>query len=134
MATIELCLDTNVLIEFLKNREPGATALERALLNYRCGITAITHYELLFGMARARRSIGEEVLTESLVVLPLNRAAAAQAAYLHAHLIQGNQDIGVKDTLIAAICLTQAVPLLTANVRHFARIKGLTVFDPAQWP
>ena len=74
MATLELCVDTNLLINFLKNREPGATALERALLNYHCGMTSITHYELLYGMARARRSIGEEVLTEALTVLPLDRA------------------------------------------------------------
>jgi len=25
MATLELCIDTNILIDFLKNREPGAT-------------------------------------------------------------------------------------------------------------
>jgi tRNA(fMet)-specific endonuclease VapC len=134
MATLELCLDTNVLIDFLKNREPGATAFERALLHYRCGITAITHYEVLYGMARARRSIGEEVLTEALAVLPLDRAAAARAARLHAYLIHANQEIGVKDTLIAAICLTHAMPLLTANVRHFTRVEGLTVIDPADWP
>ena len=134
MATLELCVDTNLLIDFLKNREPGATALERALLNYHCGMTSITHYELLYGMARARRSIGEEVLTEALTVLPLDRVAAARAARLHAQLVHANQDIGVKDTLIAAICLAHAVPLLTANVRHFSRVEGLTVIDPAHWP
>ena len=134
MATLELCIDTNILIDFLKNREPGATALERALLNYHCGITSITHYELLYGMARARQSIGEEILIEALMALTLDRKAAAFAAQLHAQLIRSNQDIGIKDTLIAATCLAHSVPLLTANTRHFSRVKDLTVFNSAQWP
>ena len=130
MATVELCLDTNILIDFLKNREPGATVLEKALSNYHCGITAITHYELLYGMARARHSIGEEIMTELLIVLPPDRVAAALAARLHADLVHANQDIGVKDTLIAAICLSQQVPLLTANIRHFSRVSGLNIVNP----
>ncbi len=31
-----LCLDTGVLIAYLKDREPGATAVERAVKRYRC--------------------------------------------------------------------------------------------------
>lgn len=51
METVNLCIDTNILIDFLKGREPGANALERALRGYyQCGITAITEYELLYGM------------------------------------------------------------------------------------
>lgn len=130
MAAVDLCIDTNILIDFLKNREPGVAALEKALSDYRCGITAITHYELLYGMARARHSIGEEIMAEALIVLPLDRAAAALAARLHASLVQANQDIGVKDTLIAAICLSQNVPLLTANIRHFSRVAGLNILNP----
>jgi tRNA(fMet)-specific endonuclease VapC len=124
---------TNILIDFLKGREPGAEALERALRNYQCGITAITEYELLFGMARIRRSIGEEALTYALPTLPLDKKAASIAAHLHAELIHRNKDIGVKDTLIAAICLRYTVPLLTANVKHFSRVDGLTLIDPASW-
>lgn len=43
MATVELCLDTNILIDFLKNRELGATALEKALSDYCCGVSHITN-------------------------------------------------------------------------------------------
>jgi len=133
MAIANLCLDTNILIDYLKNREPGSQALNRALRDYHCGITAIAHYELLYGMARARRSIGEEVLTESFEILALDKASASIAAHLHADMIRRNQDIGIKDTLIAAICLSHSVPLLTANLKHFNRVEGLLVLDPANW-
>ena len=133
METINLCIDTNILIDFLKGREPGADALARALRGYQCSITAITEYELLYGMAKAQRSIGEEALTGALPVLSLDKKAASIAAHLHVNLIRRNQDIGIKDTLIAAICLNHAVPLLTANVKHFSRVDGLTVIDPTNW-
>jgi tRNA(fMet)-specific endonuclease VapC len=133
METENLCIDTNILIDFLKGRGPGADVLERALRNYQCGITAITEYELLYGMERTRRSIGEETLANALPTLPLDKKAASIAAHLHADLIRHNQDIGVKDTLIAAICLGHAVPLLTRNVKHFVRVAGLTVIDSANW-
>lgn len=133
MATVNLCLDTNILIDYLKGREPGSRSLDRALREYHCSITVITEYELLYGMARARHSIGEETLTGAFQTLPLDKKAASIAAHLHAELIHHNQDIGIKDTLIAAICLSYSIPLLTANIKHFSRVDSLFLVDPSNW-
>jgi tRNA(fMet)-specific endonuclease VapC len=54
----------------LKAREPGASAIERAVKEYDCCITSITAYELLFGVARAKREIGEQALLGVMTVLP----------------------------------------------------------------
>jgi len=48
-------------------------------------------------------------------------------------LIRRNQDIGVKDVLIAAICSTHDTPLLSLNERHFSRVSGLQVVTPASF-
>lgn len=125
-----VCLDTDVLIAYLKGRAPGAGAVERAVMKYNCCVTAITEYELLFGVARARRQIGEDALLDLMTVLPFDDAAARRAARLHDTLIRRNEDIGVKDVLTAAICLANDVPLLTSNERHFKRVPGLTVITP----
>ena len=39
----------------------------------------------------------------------------------------------IRDALIAATALTHALPVLTANARHFEAIQGLAVerFDPS---
>jgi tRNA(fMet)-specific endonuclease VapC len=128
----QLCLDTNVLIAFLKGREPGAAAVEKAVKEYVCYVTAITVYELLFGVARAQKEIGEQALLGVMTVLPFTDSAARRAAGLHADLISKNQDIGVKDVLIAAICLEHDLPILTGNDRHFSRVSDLTVIKPAE--
>jgi len=125
-----LCLDTSALIAFLKGREPAATVVAQAVQKYRCAVTAVTVYEILFGIARAQREVGEEELLGVLDVLPLDGAAARRAAHLHDWLIRRNEDIGIKDVLIASICLEHSLPLLTLNERHFSRVPGLRVLTP----
>lgn len=125
-----LCLDTSALIAYLKGREPGASAVMRAVNESACYVTSITVYELLFGIARAQRQIGEQELLGLMLILPVDESAARHAATLHDELIRRNQEIGVKDVLIAAICLEHDLPLLTLNDRHFARVTGLTVLTP----
>ncbi|MBI3760949.1 MAG: type II toxin-antitoxin system VapC family toxin [Chloroflexi bacterium] len=131
MDSSRLCLDTTALIDFLKGREPGASAVDRAVRDYACHVTAVTVYELLFGVARARKAIGEEDLLGLMMVLPFDDGAARLAAQLHDDLVRRNQDIGVKDVLIAAICLTHDIPLLTLNERHFSRVRDLVVISPS---
>ncbi len=128
-----ICLDTTVLIGYLKGREPSASAVEKAVKECGCYVTTITVYELLFGVARAKKEIGEEALLGTMIILPFDDRAARGAAYLHSELISHNRDIGVKDVLIAAICLENELPILTTNEQHFSRVQGLEVFTPAQF-
>lgn len=128
-----ICLDTTMLIGYLKGREPIASAVEKAVKECSCFVTAITVYELLFGVARAKKEIGEDVLLGIMTVLPFNNAGARQAADLHVELIRSNNDIGIKDVLIAAICLENNLPILTTNDQHFCRVPGLNVLTPANF-
>ncbi len=114
----------------LKGREPGASAVEKAVRECICYVTSVTVYELMFGVARAQKEIGENALLDIMTVLPLSNAAARKAALLHSELISHNQDIGVKDVLIAAICLEHSLPILTMNERHFSRVPYLNVITP----
>jgi len=132
MDTLRYCLDTNVLIAYLKGREPGASAVERVVKNSVCYVTSITVYELMFGVARAQKRIGEDDLLGVMVVLPFDDAVARRSASLHAQLVMANRDIGVKDTFIAATCLENDIPILTINRRHFERVPGLTVITPQE--
>ena len=132
MDLTRICIDTGPLIAFLKGRNPAAAAVERAVQQLDCFVTVITAYELLFGVARARRQIGEDALLGNMHSLPLDIASARRAAQLHDELIRRNQDIGIKDVLIAAICLEHELPLLTLNEEHFRRVSELAVVTVAE--
>lgn len=130
MDVTDLCLDTSALIAFLKGREPGASAVATAVRHANCFVTSITVYELLFGVSRAGKQIGEEQLLSLMSAIPFDEAAARRAASLHDHLLRNGADIGIKDVLIAAICLEKGLPILTLNERHFQRVNNLRVITP----
>lgn len=132
MDVTDLCLDTSALIAFLKGREPSASAVAAAVRNANCIVTSITVYELLFGVSRAGKQIGEDQLLSIMVTVGLDDTAARRAAALHDQLIRTGSDIGIKDVLIAAICLENKLPILTLNEKHFRRITDLRVFTPEQ--
>lgn len=132
MADSHICLDTSALIAFLKGREPGASAVEAVVRDSTCYVTAITVYELLFGVARASRQIGEEQLLSVMQTLPFDDQAARRAAVLHDELIRANADIGIKDVLIAAICLERELSILTLNEKHFRRVPQLNVVSATE--
>ncbi|MBF0202708.1 MAG: type II toxin-antitoxin system VapC family toxin [Desulfamplus sp.] len=132
MENLKLCLDTDVIIRYLKGREPVASAVEKAVINYESYITSITVYELLFGVERAKKEIGEQELLGIMTILPFDYASAKRAATLHSSLISKNMDIGIKDILIASICLENNIPIFTANDKHFSRVNGLNVVTYSQ--
>ena len=133
MGIFRICLDTTALIGYLKGREPIASAVEKAVKECSCFVTTITVYELLFGVARAKKEIGEEALLGIMTILPFNDGAARRSANLHVELIHSNKDIGVKDVLIAAICLANSIPILTTNEQHFERVQAFEVLTPAKF-
>lgn len=56
---------------------------------------------------------------------------ALTAGDILANLRRTGQILGIEDVLIAASAITHSFAVVTANVRHFSRIKGLTVFGPS---
>jgi len=121
----EIIVDTDVIIDYLKKRQPGADFLKSAYRKYRLHITSITVYELMYGVQKSGKSNLINRLLRHVTVIPFDEAAAKKAASLHYALTNKGQDIGVKDAFIAAICEIHKFPLLTRNVKHFSRIPGL---------
>ncbi|MBL8950099.1 MAG: type II toxin-antitoxin system VapC family toxin [Myxococcaceae bacterium] len=69
-------------------------------------------------------------LLAPFVSLPFDDSSAATYGRVSADLRRAGREIGVADTMIAAIALEHDLTVVTRNVRHFSRIKGLKV---ARW-
>ena len=123
----KIVVDTDVIIDYLKKRQPGAELLKKAYLKYRLHVTSITVYELFYGVQRSGRTGLINRLLKYVAVIPFDDVAAKKAAALHHSLISKGKDIGVKDAFIGAICEVHKLPLLTRNVKHFSRIPGLKI-------
>jgi tRNA(fMet)-specific endonuclease VapC len=123
--------DTDVLIDFLEGRQPGAQAVAEALAAGQLKTTAISCFELLSGALRPRPRKAVHSLLDSLPALPLDRDAAQKAADVHQELEHSGVGIGMADSLIAGIVLHHGASLLTRNRRHFERVSNLPLLDPA---
>lgn len=127
MAASKIAVDTDVIIDYLRKKQPGAGLLKKAYLNHTIYITSITVYELLYGVQKNGKTAIINRLLRHVTVVPFDEEAARKAAVIHYELISKGVDIGVKDSFIAAICEVHNLPLLTRNIKHFKHIPGLNL-------
>jgi tRNA(fMet)-specific endonuclease VapC len=119
--------DTDVLIDYLMDRQPAADKVAEYRSAEGLQTTAISCFELLSGAREGSRGDRARQLIASLPVLALDRAAAARAAVVRQGLEETGTPIGMADSLIAGIALLNDLALLTRNRKHFERVEGLSL-------
>jgi tRNA(fMet)-specific endonuclease VapC len=93
--------------------------------------TTINLGELLYGAAkhgseRLARQV-RDVLSDATFILPFDEEAAEVYGLLRANLEREGRRLDEPDLRIASIALSRELTVVTGNVRHFARVPGLTV-------
>ncbi len=124
--------DTDAVSAILRGRLPPASRRRLAgLARSERGTTAITVGELRYGVARIglpeRPTAAIEAFVDAVEVLPFGREVANRYGELRAHLERRGTRLDDADLQIAATCLVRGATLVTGNVKHFARVKGLHI-------
>ena len=130
-------LDTNVAIALLNEQTPRVRARFDAArtAGTPVGLSIIVYYELMYGAAASKRRKGNEdkialfISSGGIALLPFDVADAIEAADIRAYLKRTAKPIGPYDLLIAAQARRAGTTLVTANIREFSRVPGLTVMD-----
>jgi len=129
-----ICVDTDVIIDYLRGREPGKSTLASWRKKAEVLITSITAFELLLGAnlspKREERTIEVESLLNQHEILAFARDSAKEAAEKGAELRAKGALVDIRDLLNASICLTKKIPILTKNKAHYERIPELTILTP----
>jgi predicted nucleic acid-binding protein len=72
-----------------------------------------------------------ERVTKELIsrvnIVPIGESEALSAGNILAELRKKGETIGLEDVLIAASAVANKLVVVSANTRHFSRIKGLKV-------
>ena len=127
--------DTDTCISLLDSREPDKqqNILRRLdkLQQSDIAVSSITVSELMFGAENGlRRKANLEALETFLLdfqVLSFDFAAAREAGAVRATLEKAGARIGAMDTLIAAHAKAMGLTVVTNNVAHFGKVRGLKV-------
>lgn len=126
-----ICLDTDFLIDVLRNKKEAVLWLKEVENNYEVSTTMINIFELYSGAYKVKNSTEKiksmKKLVENLDVLGLTFNCAENAGKIRAELEVNGKALESRDILIAAIALINNCSLKTNNKKHFSRIKGLKI-------
>ena len=125
-----VCLDTSLIIDFLKDNEVAISTVERLDgSDEDVTMASPTIIELVRGLnSKNIREEEKEKIKEfinSFFVLNLEKQSAFLAGEIESELIKKGELIELEDIMIAAIAITNNEKLMTRNEKHFSRIKNL---------
>lgn len=134
-----LCLDANVVVDVLRRREAVTMCWQAAVSGAApMVISTLVLHELEAGVAlSARPDIHAARLRQILTpaeVIEFEADDAAVAGRLRAELQREGRPIGPIDTLIAGQALARRWTVVTHNIRHFGRVRGLSLMDWTEGP
>jgi predicted nucleic acid-binding protein len=89
--------------------------------------TVISRFELLAGAKTPKQLARLVQLLAAVPSLALDDAATDAASEIRRSLDRSGNAIGMADSLIAGIVISNGGSLLTRNRRHFERIPGLAL-------
>ena len=126
-------LDTNILSEIIKKKpNPGLIKRLRYEPHHFIHTSSVCVFELRFGSAlRDDFNIFWQRIMDNIIsrisILEFGEAEAIIAGGILAQLQVKGQIVGVEDVYIAATAISHKCLLVTANTRHYERIKGLKI-------
>jgi len=133
-----LLIDASILIE----HERGRLDLEEHI-RHRQGdeffLSVITASELLHGVHRAkdrairvRRAAFVDAVLDSFPITQIDLNVARTHARIRAELAARGTLIGAHDLWLAATCVARSWTMVTANVREFSHVAGLSLENWAE--
>lgn len=125
--TARYMLDTDIC-SFLMRDEPTVVARLRTLRPSAVCLSAVSLGELrlgaeLKGSQRLHRQIDR--LASAVITEAFDAAAADELGRIGSALLRHGTPIGHYDVLIAAHAISLGVTLVTNNLKHFGRVRGL---------
>jgi len=122
-------LDTNIITAFLKNDLRVVKKASDYLEFFdKLTINIISYYEILRGL----KDLGNEEklkrfeeFTQENEFVSIRRETVEKAAEIYANLKKQGKLIEDADILMASIAIVEDLVLITDNISHFKRVKGL---------
>jgi tRNA(fMet)-specific endonuclease VapC len=124
-------LDTNAVIVLLNGSSPELVERLRSHAPDQVGLSVIALHELHFGAWKSARIEANLAVLARLrfQIIPFETEDAEEAGRIRADLARQGRPIGPYDALIAGQARARSLTLVTANMREFLRVEGLTVED-----
>ena len=124
-------LDTNIITAFLKNDLRVVDRVSDYLEHFdKLTINIISYYEILRGLKDLANDekirMFEDFIQENELV-SIKKETVEKAAEIYAYLKKEGNLIEDADILMASTAIVEDLVLITNNIKHFKRVKGLRI-------
>lgn len=124
-------LDTDSVSYWLRGQGSVGARIVEHLPSELC-ISSITLAELRYGASRRKSAKLHQMIdhfSSDVAVMPFDETCAMHFGQIASDLAERGTPIGDLDAMIAAHALALEVTLVTNNVKHFDRVRGLNVVN-----
>ena len=129
MAEKIVLADTSLLIDFFRKSDKSKSQLISLIRKgYTFCICVITEYEIYSGATGQQLEYWQEFL-KKIPVINLDQAAVKEAVNINTQLKIKRKQIDLADLFIAAIAVSNSLPVATLNKKHFTRIESLLLVE-----
>lgn len=129
----KICLDTDFLVNFLRNSKEEAEFIKKNETENELATTYINLFELYYGAYKSQETENNlkaiSLLLSRLNVLNLSEDSAKKAGEILVKLEKEGKTIEFRDIFVGTIALINNYSIKTSNIKHFNRIEGLNILD-----
>ena len=124
-----ICIDSDFAIAILRGESKAKELLITLESEGEIFISSISIFELTYITKEISKKKEKSLLNliDTLKVLPLDKRSALIASKIGRKLAKNGKMVHPMDLMIGATALQNKMPLVTNNVKHFSRIKGLEI-------
>lgn len=115
-------IDTNVLIDYLRNLPAAIKYIDKIITTDICCISVITVAEIFAGVKDEKEHRLIESFLNIFEIIPLDNIIAREGG-LYKREYGKSYGVGLADALIAATCEKNNATLVTLNLKHFPMLK-----------
>lgn len=126
----KICLDTDVLVNFLRNKKEETEFIRQNEHSMLFATTPVTLFELYYGAYKSgvpENVLRVDELQHKLAILNLSREAVKLAGKTLADLNKKGVMLDFRDLLIGCTAITEGFCLKTNNRKHFEKFQDLII-------
>ena len=125
------CVDSDFVIAILKGNKSAKELLTKLESEGDIFITSISIFELTYVTQEISKKKEKSLrnLIDTLKVISLDKNSALIASKIGRNLAKEGKMVHPMDLMIGAMALYNKMVLVTNNIKHFSRIKGLKLLS-----
>ena len=125
------CIDSDFAISILKGNKSAKELLTTLESEGDIFITSISIFELTYITKEISKKKEKSLmnLIDTLKVIPLDKNSALIASKIGRKLAKEGKMVHPMDLMIGAMALQNKMTIVTNNIKHFSRIKGLDIIS-----